>query len=118
MDIEGNWQLESTLEGHSDWVRDVKWAPNVGLSSQTIASCSQDKTCILWVQQAGSTKWEKKLLKAEKFPEALWRVSWSLAGNLLAVSGGDNKVYLFKQKLDGSWEQQSELEEPSNYQHQ
>jgi protein transport protein SEC13 len=36
------WQEEETgLEGHSDWVRDVAWAPNVGMPRNYIASCSQ-----------------------------------------------------------------------------
>ena len=34
---------EEKLEAHSDWVRDVAWAPNVGLPVSTIATCSQVK---------------------------------------------------------------------------
>lgn len=37
----GEWTEESKLEGHSDWVRDVAWAPSIGLSRSIIASCSQ-----------------------------------------------------------------------------
>ena len=33
----------------------------------------------------------------------VWRVSWSLAGNLLAVSCGDNKITLWKEGVDGKW---------------
>ncbi len=32
---------EETLEGHTDWVRDVAWAPNIGLPRSYIASASQ-----------------------------------------------------------------------------
>jgi len=32
---------EEKLEAHSDWVRDVAWAPNVGIPVSTIATCSQ-----------------------------------------------------------------------------
>ena len=32
---------EQKLEAHSDWVRDVAWAPSVGLPKSVIASCSQ-----------------------------------------------------------------------------
>ena len=36
------WEQEaSVLAGHSDWVRDVAWAPNLGLPLNTIASASQ-----------------------------------------------------------------------------
>lgn len=37
------------------------------------------------------------------FDAPLWRVSWSLSGNVLAVSGGDNKVSLWKEDLKGEW---------------
>ena len=33
----------------------------------------------------------------------VWRVSWSLTGNVLAVSCGDGKVTLWKEGLDGQW---------------
>ena len=29
------------LEGHADWVRDVAWAPNIGLPRSYIATASQ-----------------------------------------------------------------------------
>jgi protein transport protein SEC13 len=38
------------------------------------------------------------------FDTVLWRVSWSLSGNILAVSGGDNKVSLWKENLKGAAE--------------
>jgi len=38
---DGQWVEEQKLEGHSDWVRDVAWAPSVGLPKSVIASCSQ-----------------------------------------------------------------------------
>ncbi|TFY73087.1 hypothetical protein EWM64_g10925, partial [Hericium alpestre] len=41
---------------------------------------------------------------AGKFPDVVWRVSWSLAGNILAVSCGDGKVTLWKENLKGVWE--------------
>jgi hypothetical protein len=33
----------------------------------------------------------------KKFPDTVWRVSWSLSGNILAVSCGDGKVTLWKE---------------------
>lgn len=36
------WEQEpAALSGHKHWVRDVAWAPNLGLSANTIASASQ-----------------------------------------------------------------------------
>ena len=46
---------------------------------------------------------------AGKFPDVVWRVSWALAGNVLAVSCGDGKVTLWKENLKGVWECVNEL---------
>lgn len=47
------------------------------------------------------SEWSFKELR---FESVLWRVSWSLSGNVLAVSQGDNKVSLWKENLKGEWE--------------
>lgn len=49
-----------------------------------------------------------------KFPDTVWRVSWSLSGNILAVSCGDGKVTLWKESVggkddEGKWECVSEM---------
>lgn len=36
-----SWVEEEVLEGHTDWVRDVAWAPNIGLPRSYIATASQ-----------------------------------------------------------------------------
>lgn len=36
-----SWVEEDALEGHADWVRDVAWAPNIGLPRSYIATASQ-----------------------------------------------------------------------------
>ncbi|XP_019628172.1 PREDICTED: protein SEC13 homolog [Branchiostoma belcheri] len=97
---DGQWKEEQKLEAHSDWVRDVAWAPSIGLPTQTIASCSQDGRVIIWKSEDG-TSWTSKVLN--KFPDVVWHVSWSITGNILAVSGGDNKVSLWKESLEGQW---------------
>lgn len=104
------WQEEETLDGHSDWVRDVAWAPNVGLAKSYLASCSQDKSVLIWTQENPKSEWTHKTL-GEKFPDVVWRVSWSLSGNVLAVSCGDNKVTLWKESSKGDWELLETLEE-------
>jgi protein transport protein SEC13 len=42
--------------------------------------------------------------KDPHFADAVWRVSWSLAGNILAVSCGDGKVSLWKEAVGSGWE--------------
>lgn len=101
---------EAKLEGHTDWVRDVAWSSSVLVKSY-IATASQDRTVIIWTQEGGSDNWEKQLLTTEKFPDVCWRCAWSLSGNVLAVSGGDNKVSLWKESLLGKWERAGEVEQ-------
>jgi protein transport protein SEC13 len=93
------WECDAVLKEHNDWVRDVAWAPSIGLPTTSIASASQDGTVVIWSNQdhLTSTNWTKKVL--DKFPETVWRVSWSVTGNILAVSSGDNKVTLWKESL-------------------
>lgn len=91
--------VETVLDGHHDWVRDVAWAPSI-LSKSYIASASQDKSVIIWTSDAGGPFQQKRL----EMDAVVWRVSWSLSGNVLAVSGGDNKVTLWKENLQGVWE--------------
>ena len=93
---------EATLQGHSDWVRDVAWLPS-NLVKQYIATASQDRTVLIWSPDAQGN-WQKQLLTEEPFPDVCWRCSWSLLGNILAVSGGDNKVSLWKENFQGKWE--------------
>eukprot|EP01113_Clastostelium_recurvatum_P041651 TRINITY_DN6651_c0_g1_i2.p1 TRINITY_DN6651_c0_g1~~TRINITY_DN6651_c0_g1_i2.p1 ORF type:complete len:317 (-),score=77.04 TRINITY_DN6651_c0_g1_i2:60-1010(-) len=95
------WDTEHVLDQHQDWVRDVAWAPNVGLPSSTIASCSQDQTVVIWTSDDSSGAWVPKALP--KFGEVVWTVSWSVTGHLLLVSGGDDKVTVWKEGLDGTW---------------
>lgn len=114
-DADNNWRQEDVgemLDKHTDWVRDVAWAPNIGVPSSTIASCSQDGTVIIWTQDFNSSHWSPKSLP--KFPDVVWRLSWSITGNILAVSGGDNKVTLWKEGLDSEWTCISSVEEESN----
>ena len=101
-----------SLQGHTDWVRDVAWSPTP-LSKSYIASASQDHTVRIWTLPAGADMGDAGVWKSETldFEVVVWRVSWSMAGNVLAVSGGDNRVSLWKEKLKGGWECVKTIEE-------
>ena len=99
------------LREHKDWVRDVAFAPSVGLARTYLATASQDRTVLVWTQSAVHEPWKctpllpgQKPEDRAKFPDTVWRVSWSLSGNVLAVSCGDGKVSLWKENLKGAWE--------------
>ncbi|KAA3671958.1 protein transport protein SEC13, partial [Paragonimus westermani] len=92
--------------------RDVAWAPSLNVSRRMIASCGQDGRVIVWVSASstdpnavhhgatlepseythrpGGTSWLPVVLYT--YSDVVWHVSWSITGNILAVSGGDNKV--------------------------
>jgi len=107
---DGSWTEQKVFanndNAHADWVRDVAWAPSLGLPANTIASCSEDKTVIIWTEDSNGI-WKKT--KTLPFKTKVWKVSWSIMGNILAVSQGDNKVSLWKEALDGEWKNLSEV---------
>ena len=74
-------------------------------------SCSEDRTVLIWTQTEPGGPWEPKPLAAAPFEAPVWRVSWSITGNLLAVSSGDHKVTLWKQALSGEWDQINDVNE-------
>jgi protein transport protein SEC13 len=53
------WVEEGVLEGHTDWVRDVAWAPNIGLPRSYIATASQVRSSPLFFRSVVGvcTKW-------------------------------------------------------------
>lgn len=106
--VNGQWELDCNLGAHRDWVRDVACAPSLGLPRNTVASCSEDKTVAIWQKEQGGT-WRKS--KELAFQHKVWRVSWSPMGCVLAVSQGDNRVSLWKEAIDGEWQNLSNLEE-------
>eukprot|EP00112_Aurelia_sp_Birch-Aquarium-sp1_P002000 Seg122.3 transcript_id=Seg122.3/GoldUCD/mRNA.D3Y31 product="Protein SEC13" protein_id=Seg122.3/GoldUCD/D3Y31 len=106
---DARWVEEETLDAHSDWVRDVAWAPNVGIPVSTIASCSLDCKVIIWRKnEEEGSKWIPHIL--QKFSDVIWHVSWSITGNILAVSGADNKVSLWKEVDVDKWVMVSEVD--------
>ncbi|CAH0389148.1 unnamed protein product [Bemisia tabaci] len=94
------WVEEKKLELHTDWVRDVAWAPSIGLPKSVIASCSQDRRVVIWTSD-DTINWTPTTLHT--FDDVIWNVSWSLTGNILSVSGGDNKVSLWRENNEGQW---------------
>lgn len=105
------WILDASLQGHTDWVRDVCWRPNIGTVPHLLVSCSQDNTVLIWHQRTDG-QWTSKRLKPEPFADTIWRASFSEYGNLLAVSCGDNTVTIWREiAKSGDWEQVGTVDE-------
>jgi protein transport protein SEC13 len=109
------WEIDSSVIdtssiSHTDWVRDVSWAPSIVPNTNIVASCSEDRTVIIWTQKGGQGHaWKPVLLNT--FSDPVWRVSWSVTGSILAVSSGDNNVTLWKQTMEGTWVQVSSVQD-------
>ena len=102
-----DWEKEGTDNTpHTDWVRDVAWAPNTAMPYNIVASCSEDKSVHIWSEnEAGH--WSCQLMNT--FDAPVWRTSWSVTGNVLAVSTGDHQVTLWKQSVDEKWVQMGDV---------
>ncbi|KAI8469235.1 MAG: COP-II coat subunit [Monoraphidium minutum] len=104
---DAGWAQEAVLQGHTNWVRDAAWAPNLGLPVNTIATAGQDGQVLAWTERAdgggGGGGWERALVHDFKAP--VWRLSWSVTGGILAASDGNNAASLWKEALDGTWQQ-------------
>jgi len=106
---EGSFYEEPVVLGeHTEFARDVAWAPSVGLTPNMIASCSQDGTVLIWKEKAN--EWVSSPLPLSESRSPVWRVSWSLTGSILAVSRGENEVSLWKESLAEEWNRISLLE--------
>ncbi len=105
--------MTKEILAHEDWVRDVAWSPNLGLAHDIVASCSEDQKVKLWKRTAAHdpSKDEWALLREININTPAWKVSWSHVGGLLAVSGGDNQVTVYKESLNGEWEVVSRVNE-------
>lgn len=113
-EVEWKWCKEEVniREGftpHTDWVRDVAWAPNTAMPYNIIASCSEDETVCIWKQTAKDKPWEVTKM-TKNFGAPVWRLSWSVTGNVLAVATGDQQVTLWKQSVGEEWVTISSLE--------
>ena len=106
-----NWILDSKpLKAHREMVRSVSWAPNAGLPRAIIASAGQDKKVVVWSQEMeseGASEWTPTELPP--FSAPVWSVSWSPTGSVLGISFGDDNVTLWKEELDGTWKNVTEV---------
>lgn len=107
-EAKNNWTLQGKpLKTHRDMVRAVAWMPNIGLPRSVIASAGQDRKVVIWTRELlGEQKGDMSEWVATELPPftgPVWSVSWSPTGSLLGVSSGDDGVSVWKEELDGSW---------------
>ncbi|CAH0477329.1 unnamed protein product [Peronospora belbahrii] len=102
------WEIENTpLYGHNDWVRDVAWAPNVGIPANVIASGSDDHTVRVWTQDEANGEWSSHVVHT--FHAPVYRINWSQTGSVLSVAAGEDEATFWKQQKNHEWTQLSSV---------
>ena len=100
------------LKGHKNWVRCVSWFKYPGKPYELIVSCSEDETVKIWKNEGD--EW-KKYDRNYNFGFPTWKAEFSRCGSQLAISAGNNLIYLFKE-TDDLWELNMVLGQSENEQ--
>eukprot|EP00123_Amoebidium_parasiticum_P007997 comp18510_c0_seq1/m.19904 comp18510_c0_seq1/g.19904 ORF comp18510_c0_seq1/g.19904 comp18510_c0_seq1/m.19904 type:complete len:322 (-) comp18510_c0_seq1:37-1002(-) len=104
------WLDAEQLRGHTDAVSQVTFAPNLGRSYVLLATGSRDNTIRIWkltdAPIVGSSERRVSstcvgVLGEHRSP--VWRLQWNMAGTVLASSGDDGTVRLWKATKPDTW---------------
>lgn len=109
------WELMAVLgrdsgskdaSGHKDSIHDIAWAPNLGRSYHLVATASKDRTAKIWQLEANTKgKWNvKEVASFSDHNAEVWRVEWNITGTILATSGDDGTVRLWKSTYQSEWQ--------------
>lgn len=92
--------------GHKDAIHDIAWAPNMGRSYHLVATASKDRTAKIWQLEANAKgKWNvKEVATLADHNNEVWRVEWNITGTILATSGDDGTVRLWKSTYQNEWQ--------------
>ncbi|KMZ77719.1 WD domain, G-beta repeat domain-containing protein [Plasmodium vivax India VII] len=88
---------------HNSPIKDIAWRPNLNNSTNIIASCSDEKLVILWVEDIGNNQWRNG--QVIKVKDSISKVCWSPNGTILAIACTNENAYLYREGLDGVWEE-------------
>ncbi|ETL25568.1 hypothetical protein L917_20462 [Phytophthora nicotianae] len=101
------WQVVAELVGHTDAIHDVCWAPNMGRSSHLLATASKDRTVRIWrlmIQEDDHLQADvEEVARKHHHDSEVWRVEWNVTGTMLASSGDDGTVRMWKSDFEGNW---------------
>lgn len=98
------WQVIAQLMGHNGAVNDVTWAPNLGRSYHLIASASSDTKIKIWKLRKGENdEFDVSCAATLNQKTEVWRCEWNVTGTVLATSGDDGTVRLWRMNFKSQW---------------
>ncbi|SPJ11504.1 protein transport protein SEC13 [Plasmodium sp. DRC-Itaito] len=97
---------------HKSGIKDVAWKPNLNNSANIIASCSDEKIVILWIEDVTNNVWKNGQIIKVNYN--IHKISWSPNGTILAIACSDDNAYLYKENAEGIWEEVCNLTEENN----
>lgn len=94
-------------------IYDIAWAPHMGRRYHLIAVACKDKKVRVCKISLKGDKPTVQMSELEHPNGAVWRISWNMTGTMLASSGDDGCVRLWKAGPGGKWEQGMLLAPPA-----
>ncbi|CAB4021000.1 nucleoporin seh1 isoform X2, partial [Paramuricea clavata] len=101
------WQRVETLNAITEPVHDVEFAPNLGRSYHLLGiACNDVKIATLeplGKEITSSARFAVNMVAQFKEHSKVWRVQWNVTGTILASSGDDGSVRLWKANYLDNW---------------
>lgn len=100
---------KNSIIHHCEEVYDVSWCNDIGRSFELIASCGKDGVIVWYVQNLDHELLDSEIIFRKAFrlnPEeniSVWRVSWNIAGSILAASDEKNSINFYKKDGIDNW---------------